>query len=163
MSGDLPHYGLKRAHRFTDFLYWNLLMAVPLVTAAIGIGLRSSVALFIYVVVIVLCLVLIYRHFCTHCPHYHAGRRVVRCMFFWGMPKLFPSKEGPLSGRDKLITAAAAAILIVFPINWLADDIGLLVIYLMTLTVFGLTIRRHECGRCIYSDCPLNAAAGGGE
>ena len=158
MADIVPQDTLKGHYRFSDFLYWNLVLSVPLVTAVVGIGASSGWALVAYLVVAVACLVLILRHFCTHCPHYHAGKRTVRCLFFWGMPKLFRSEPGPLHRKDKLITAAAAAVMVVFPFNWLIDDIGLLVIYVLAWAVFALSIRRNECGRCIYSGCPFNAA-----
>ena len=157
MTDQDPQDELNTKHRFSDFLYWNLVLSVPVVTAVFGIGVRSGWALVAYILLVVVCLVLILRHFCTHCPHYHAGERTVRCLFFWGMPKFFRSESGPLTGKDKLITVTATAVLVLFPFNWLVDNIGMLVIYVLAWIVFALSIRRHECGRCVYSGCPFNA------
>jgi hypothetical protein len=38
---------------------------------------------------------------------------------------------------------------------------GLLVIYLLSMGVLGLTLRRYECKRCVYFQCPSNCVPEG--
>lgn len=87
---------LKTDHKFLDYLYWNLVAAVPFVTAGIAI-LKNSVAwLFCYIIVCIFLIVVIYRFYCTHCPYYIQSINTTKCMFFWGIPKYFKSQPGPL-------------------------------------------------------------------
>jgi len=89
--------GLKKQHRFVDFLYWNMVVALPIITACIGIFKGSLAWMFIYIIICILLVAVIYRFYCTHCPHYVQAVKTTRCMFFWGMPKFFNSRPGPLN------------------------------------------------------------------
>ena len=147
---------LKTKHKFSDYLYWNLLVSVPIITACVAIF-RFSVALLILYIIVCICLmIVVYRFFCTHCPHYTQSANKTKCMFFWGIPKYFSSRPGPLNFFEKAISLIAAIIIILLPLYWLILQPGLLAIYFLSLAVFGTTIKRNECRRCIYFNCPSN-------
>jgi len=147
---------LKRQHKFIDHLYWNLVLAVPILTACMAI-LRNSIFWFVlYAIAFIVLVIVIYRFFCTHCPHYIQGAKSTKCMFFWGIPKFFKSRPEPLNLFDKAISIIAPIIMILLPLYWLIFQLDLLVIYLLSLAVLCATIRRNECGRCIYFHCPVN-------
>lgn len=150
------HAPLKERHGIGDFLYWNAMAGVPLLTAGLAIYHFSRGWLTLYIVTAVAMLGLIYRFYCTHCPHYTRKGKTTRCMFFWGMPKFFARRPGPLTGVDKAVTLAASAALFLFPINWLMAQPGLLTIYLLSFGILAATMVRHECHRCVYFDCPAN-------
>jgi hypothetical protein len=82
-------------------------------------------------------------------------------MFFWGIAKYFKARPSPLNLFEKGISLIAPLILIFFPIYWMRLYPDLLVIYLLSLAVFGMTIRRNECKRCIYFECPANSVTEG--
>jgi hypothetical protein len=148
---------LKTKHRFSDCLYWNLFALIPIFTAAYAIGQESGFWLAIYIVVLLgLFLGVEYRYFCTHCPHYQRQGKLTTCMFMWGVPKFFKARQGPLSTRDKMVIIVAFAVAVIFPLPWLAAVPALMVLYLLSVTVFFVSMRRSECVRCIYFDCPLN-------
>jgi len=147
---------LKRQHSFNDFLYYNLVFAVPIITACIGIFKTSLVWMIFYIIVCIGLVAMIYRFYCTHCPHYVQGGKTTKCMFFWGMPKYFDSRPGPLNLLEKTVFFAASIILVLFPVYWLILQPDLLAIYVLTLIVLVATIRRNECRRCIYFHCPVN-------
>ncbi|OQY03839.1 MAG: hypothetical protein B6I22_10720 [Desulfobacteraceae bacterium 4572_123] len=151
-----PEIQLKKQHKFHDYLYWNLVASVPIITACITMF-KVSIALFgSYIALLVFMIIIIYRFFCSHCPHYINSEKVVKCMFIWGIPKYFKARPGPLNLFEKGISLIAPIVLIFFPIYWIRLYPDLLVIYLLSLAVFGMTIRRNECVRCIYFDCPAN-------
>ena len=147
---------LKMHHKFSDYVYWNLLVSVPIITACIAILKNSIVLLILYIIVCICLMIVVYRFFCTHCPHYTQSANKTKCMFFWGMPKYFNPRPGPLNLFEKAISLIAPIIMILLPFYWLILQPGLLVIYFLSLAVFGATIRRNECGRCIYFHCPAN-------
>ncbi len=147
---------LKEHHQFQDFLYWNAVAAVPIVTACIAIFRISIVFLFVYILICVAAVFMVYKFYCTHCPHYMYGGNSTKCMFFWGVPKIFPSRPGPLNFLDKSVLIAAPAIFILFPIYWLIKAPGLLVIFILSLAILFATVRRYECRRCVYFECPSN-------
>jgi len=147
---------LKEKHTFSDFLYWTLVLAVPLVAAAVAMF-RASVVWFIaYLIVGAGLITVVMRVFCSHCPHYTTGGRTLRCMFFWGVPKLFRERPGPLAWWEKALTLAAAAVLLLLPVPGLLEQPALLTLYVLSLGVFLLSVRRHECVRCSYTHCPSN-------
>ena len=147
---------LKAHHSFLDYLYWNLFVAVPIVTACVAIIKHSVIWLIVYIIACILLVGLIYRFCCTHCPHYIDGGKTVNCMFFRALPKFFDSRPGPLSFFEKTVTIMTPILIILLPFYWLRLHIGLLVIYLLSFAVLILTIRRNECGRCIHLHCPAN-------
>jgi len=147
---------LKEHHRITDWIYWNLFAALPALIAGIAVA-RVSIAGLIFLIVAAAGLVgLIYRFFCIHCPHYTRDEKRLHCMFFWGVPKLFNADPDPLSGMEKLIAWGAPVILVLLPLYWLISQPALLMIYLLSVGIFLATVRRTECGRCVYRNCPAN-------
>ena len=147
---------LKTHHRFLDYLYWNLLAAIPIITACVAILEHSVIWLIVYIIICISLIALIYRFYCTHCPHYVQSTNTTKCMFFWGIPKFFESRPGPLSFFEKALSLISPILLILLPLYWLSLEPGLLVIYSLSLAALVLTIRRNECGRCIHFQCPAN-------
>ena len=147
---------LKTRHTFLDFLYWSLMVSVPFIAACVAIVEKSRVWLIIYIIACVSLVMVIYRFYCIHCPHYHQSGKTLKCMFFWWMPKFLKAKSGPLSLLEKTVSITALLIILILPIYWLLLRPGLLVIYLLSIGVLGLTLRRYECKRCVYFQCPSN-------
>lgn len=149
----------RTQHTFSDVLYWDLTASVPFVTALIALYRESVAWMILYLLIAIGCLVLVLRFFCSHCPQYTTGSKTLRCMFFWRLPKIFPEDTGPLSLTHKVLAFAAAIVLVLFPVIALLRQIPLLVIYVLSISVFLITVRRYECVRCDYTDCPANRAS----
>lgn len=149
-------FRLKTRHKFLDFLYWNLVLSVPFITACIAVLRHSALWLTLYIIACILLVLVLYRFFCIHCPHYIQSGKTVTCMFYWGMPKLFKAAPGPLSILEKIVSLLTLFILILLPLYWLLQAPGLLVIYFLSVGVVATTIRRYECSRCVYTQCPSN-------
>ncbi len=152
-----PFSELRQSYGFVDYLYYTATGLVPLLTGAVAIYPRSKLGLVLYGVVVLAGVAAILYFFCAHCAHYRKPDRTLRCIFFWGMPKFIAPRPGPLSWLEKLATGGAALVILIFPFAWLAEDPGLLLIYLLSLAVFLATVRRCECHRCIFFACPANA------
>ncbi len=152
-----PKSRLKAHHLFTDYIYWILVASVPIITASVAICKNSLVWLMLYLAVLILFAVILLRFYCTHCPHYIRGEKVIRCMFFWGVPKYFKQRPGPLKVYEKAVTIIATVIVALLPIYWLIERPEFLIIYIFSIAVLVMTIRRYECCRCIYFDCPSNS------
>lgn len=150
---------LKHHYNFSDFLYYIMLLAIPVVTAVVAVLEQSGVgAVIVFLLVAGACIPIMLRFFCTHCPHYCRDEKHLKCIFFWGLPKFFEPRPGPLSIMEKTLSVTSPALLLLYPVYWLFQTPGLLIIYLLSVIVFGATVRRNECPRCIYSDCPANIA-----
>jgi hypothetical protein len=149
---------LRKAYRFGDYLYYTAAGMVPLLTGAVAIYPRSALGLIFYGVIVAAGAIAMLYFFCVHCPHYQKTGRTLKCIFFWGLPKLFAPRPAPLNRVEKAAAFGIVAGVLFFPLSWLAEDPGLLAIYLLSAAVFGLTIRRCECRRCTFFDCPANAA-----
>jgi len=132
---------LKTQHNFGDFLYWNLVVSVPFITACMAIARESILWLICYIITCILLVMVIYKFYCTHCPHYIQSPKNTKCMFFWGIPKFF--KE---------------FVIVLLPLYYLLLQPGFLVIYFLSVMVLCTTLRRYECKRCVYFQCPVNCA-----
>lgn len=149
---------LRQQYTFFDFLFYTGLLAVPIITAALAIGRHSLWGLLAFAALAVGAVGLVLKLFCSRCPHYTRNTKLLRCIFFWNLPKFFPPRPGRLDAIDKVAIWAAPAVLLCFPLIWLYREPGLLVVYGLSLAVFLAAVRRHECHRCIYAACPLNKA-----
>ncbi|BBO72724.1 hypothetical protein DSCW_01410 [Desulfosarcina widdelii] len=147
---------LRERYDFFDFLFYTCLLAVPLLTAAVGIARNTLGGLLVYILLIVVAVILVLKFFCSRCPHYAREDKLLRCIFFWDLPKFFAARPGELDTRDRIVTWAAPAALLAFPLIWLIHEPDLLAIFLLSLAGFAATVRRHECHRCIYFACPIN-------
>lgn len=147
---------LKEKHSLVDYIYWTLVLAVPLITAAMAMYRKSLIWLIVYLLVAAGIVLLVMRVFCSHCPHYITGTKTLRCMFFWGFPKVFKERPGPLKLWEKGVTVAGAVVLLLLPAPGLLAEPALLTVYILSLVVFLLSVRRYECGRCTYAECPSN-------
>ncbi len=148
----------RERHDFSDFLYWTMMLFVPVVIGLLAIY-RHSVGWFVgYIAALVAMTVVLLRFFCTHCPHYLRQEKKLNCMFFWWTPKYFAPRPGPYDLGEKAATYAAIAVMVGFPLYWLLHEPGLLIAYILSYTVFGLSVRRNECWRCIHKECPFNSA-----
>jgi hypothetical protein len=147
---------LRQRYSFWDFLYYTCLLAVPVLTAALAIGRQSLWWLGAFAALAVAAVGLVLRYYCTRCPHYTRADKRLRCMFFWNLPKIFPARPGELDHRDRLVAWLSPVIVLAFPLYWLLQEAGLLVVYGLSLVGFAATVRRHECHRCIYFGCPMN-------
>jgi hypothetical protein len=150
---------LRERYTFFDFLFYTCLLAVPLLTAAVGIARNTLGGLLVYILLILAAVVLVLKFFCSRCPHYTRKDKLLRCIFFWNMPKLFSPRPGELDTRDRIVTWAAPAVLLAFPLIWMIHEPDLLAIFLLSMGGFAAAVRRHECHRCMYFACPLNRAS----
>lgn len=149
---------LKYRFKFTDFLFYIAALAVPVITALTGLFEYSTVGAVIFLLAAAASVPVMLRFFCTHCPHYCRDEKTLNCLFFRGIPKFFTPRPGTLSLRDKVLSFAVPALIFIFPVYRLIRSPGLFTIYILSLAVFGASIRRNECPRCIYTECPVNIA-----
>lgn len=149
---------LKYRYSFSDFLFYTASLAVPVVTAVTAILDQSVAAAVVFVLLAAAGVVVMLRFFCTRCPHYCREKNTLKCIFFWGLPKFFSPRPGPLGFKDKFLSFACPALVFLYPVYWLWRQPGLLIIYLLSAGVFAASVRRNECPRCIYDECPANIA-----
>ena len=115
---------LKTRYNFSDFLFYICLLSVPFVTSVFSI-LKNSVwwtIAFIGLAIGVTALIL--RFYCTRCPHYTREGKILKCIFFWGLPKFFNKRPGKLDLVDKVVTFSATVVLLIFPLYWLWMEPG---------------------------------------
>lgn len=155
---DTQPTSLKNRHRFQDYLYWNLMLAVPVIAACAAILRQSTTGFVFYLLLAAGAVAVIYRYFCTRCPHYTRSDGTLKCMFFWGVPRLAEARPGPLTTADKALTGLATAAVLLFPVPWLIEAPALFVIFLLSTVAFAVTMRRIECRRCVHLECPGNCA-----
>jgi hypothetical protein len=147
---------LRTRYQFRDFLFYTALFAVPPVTALLAISRASAGWLLVYLAVCLAMVAVILKFFCTRCPHYTRGNGKLKCVFFWGLPKFFAPRPGALNTRDKAAAFIAPAVIVLFPLYWLLQQPGLLVIYILSASVAAAALQRMECDRCVYFECPAN-------
>ena len=147
---------LKTRHSFGDYIYWTLFFAIHFIAGLAAISRHSIPWLIFYVVVGIATVFAILKFYCSHCPHYMKSEKSLKCMFSWGIPKIFEARPGPLSPPEKAVSIISAIIWLLFPVYWLVLEPSLLIIYVLSLLVFVLTVKKTECTRCVYFHCPVN-------
>ena len=148
---------LKTDFTFSDFLAWSLLALVPVLTAVYAISRVSIAWTVIYLIVLAVCFAgIVYRFFCTHCPHYKNSGRTTKCIFLWGVPAYFEPRPGPLGFFDKFMVFLGFLIAVAFPVYWLTASLLLLLIYAISWIAIAGFLYKYECIRCIHRDCPMN-------
>jgi hypothetical protein len=156
----MSEHPLKTRHRLHDCVYWYLLLAIPFIAACMAISESSTVWMIVYILFSVFVLgIVVFKFFCTHCPHYLQSEKTVNCMFIRWVPKYFQPKPGPYSFLEQTIVAVGLLVWVAFPVYWLYFHHGLLAIYVVSLVVLVATMKRYECGRCIHFHCPANSVA----
>jgi hypothetical protein len=151
-----PRNVLKTRYRFSDFLFYMCLLSVPFIAAVLAIVKNSVWWTIVFIALVAGITAVILRFYCTRCPHYTRDEKNLKCIFFWGLPKLFNKRPGRLSVSDKAITIGATIALLLFPLYWLLMAPGLLIVYISSTFGLGAAIYRNECDRCIYFECPAN-------
>lgn len=152
----LSDHRLKTTYSFKDFLFYITLTIVPLLTACLAIARHSVEWAVLYILLAVCMFALVLRFYCTRCPHYTRGGGHLKCLFVWGLPKMFAPRPGELTKLDLAVAFGAFGAVTVFPIYWLLMEPGMLVIYALSLGGLMAAVRRNECERCIYFECPAN-------
>ena len=153
---DESRKSLKTAYRLGDFLFYTCLLAVPVVTAVAAILRHSALWAIVFVLFCVGVVVLLLKFFCTRCPHYTRQGGTLKCIFFWGFPKLFAPRGGSYSNLDLAVTGLATVAFVLFPVWWLIREPILFVVYALSMAGFGAAIYRNECEQCIHLECPVN-------
>lgn len=103
-------------------------------------------------------LIIEYKFFCSHCPHYINSDSVTKCMFLLGIPKIFSPKPGPFSSFEKVMTLIGFAIMFGFPLYWLIKIQLMFFLYCLSGGIFIMTMYKYECVYYIYFHCPANRA-----
>jgi hypothetical protein len=57
---------------------------------------------------------------------------------------------------EKLLSVTGPTLVLLYPVYWVLQEPGLFIIYLLSVIIFVASMRRNECHRCIYTDCPAN-------
>ena len=147
---------LKKEYRFKDFLFYTALLTIPLLTAMMAVARHSRQWVVFYILFAIAMLALVLKFYCTRCPHYTRKGNTVKCLFIWGLPKWFAPRSGSLTKMDISVAWGAFILLVAFPIYWLILEPGLLIVYGLSFGTLVAAVRRSECERCIYFECPAN-------
>ena len=157
-------HSVKERHSLFDFLYWNVFALIPLLSACFAIVRHSTTWLIVYIIIFVIQFVIFeYRFFFTHCPHYCSDSKNIQCMLLWGIPKFFKKRPYALSTLDIAMLIAGFLIVIFFPLYWLIKSWQLCIVYFLSWYLLAMTLKRYECVRCIYFDCPANSVTESGK
>ena len=108
---------LNTKYTSLDYIYWNLFAAIPLITAFMAIFKSSLTWALVYILVFLAQFLIVeYRFFCSHCPHYCQDGHTTKCLFIRGVPKYFKARPFPLTILDKLMMILGFLVILLFPI-----------------------------------------------
>jgi len=148
---------LRTTHKPSDFLWFLLLGGIPYLIGAIAIGSYSIPWMLGYLAFSLPFAASEIRFLCSHCPYYTQQKgRTVHCKAMWGPTKWAKARPGPLSSFEKAMLYLFFLLAFAFPMCWLVLRPELLVLYLITIINMAWTLRRYECPRCMFFNCPFN-------
>jgi hypothetical protein len=150
--------GLVLRYSFADFVYFKLLISVPFVTALIAILQNASSYWWAagYLGVIGWHVNITYRIFCTKCPHYDLSEGKTQCLMIWNVPKFYKARPGRPSTFVSAFIIADILLVTAYPLYWLWMDWRFFTVYLLSWSVFIVSLVKNECSRCIWFDCAKN-------
>jgi hypothetical protein len=90
---------------------------------------------------------------CPHCAYYKLGEGTFSCFIWWGVPKLWKSREGPERGWVKNYAMLGVFVLTFFPVYWLWQSKVLLLVYFLGIAGLLMSIVLNECSRCLHFKC----------
>ena len=99
------------------------------------------------------------RVLCSHCPHYNDSSYFLKCRGNFGVPKLWKYRPGPMNSMERIIMISGFIVIWSYPAIFISlmGKWILLVIYLMSVILFFILLRKLHCKSCINFTCPLNA------
>lgn len=140
-----------------DFLYWLMFILLILLIGSVAIIRHSFWWFLVYLLVITGGVGgLWYQFICPGCPYYKQNMGSCKCMFIWGLPRFYSSKNRPYKLYELILGYIGIGLVFIYPFFWLVFQPLLLVLYVISLGLFAVTVLRYECPRCAHKDCPLN-------
>ncbi|MFX1509247.1 MAG: lysostaphin resistance A-like protein [Promethearchaeota archaeon] len=139
------------------FVFGFLVIAIPVVLGMIFAGLWLFLALWILYSIFFL-QIWENRILCSHCPHYAAEGRTLRCHANYGIYKLWTYNPAPISRSEQAQIVIGVVIMIGFPFPFLvwAQQWLMLNIALFGVIILGTILFGWLCLRCINFSCPFN-------
>lgn len=147
------HFSIK------DFLYFLFISLPPFVLGTAGIYYMNIWLLVPWIIIIIAYFMFIeIRVMCSHCPHYAESPKSLKCWANYGAPKLWKYRPGPMTANEKTIFFGGFVFVWGYPlpIFILAEQLFLLIIYLLATAGFFIILSVFMCSKCMNFACPLN-------
>jgi len=98
------------------------------------------------------------RVLCVHCAHYAKQGKSLRCWTSFGSPRLWKYRPGPMSAMEKAVFLGGLALVMAYPLVFLALGGRWLLLTFGALALIGffVTLGHRFCSRCMNFSCPLN-------
>ena len=98
------------------------------------------------------------RVMCSHCPHYAEPGNSLKCWANYGSPKLWKYRPGPMSRMETIWFYAGLIAVLGYPLLFLllGRQWFLLLMFVLTTTAAGTTLKMFLCTQCMNFACPLN-------
>ena len=145
----------------SQLLQFYLISLPSFIIGGVFLYSHNAAALYIWLLIIAsFFLVIEIRVLCSHCPHYERSFIFLNCWANYGAPKLWKYRPGPMNLLEKYILIFGFMVVWGYPLvflfllkNWLV-----FAVYLSSVALFFIILRKKNCARCINFSCPLNNA-----
>lgn len=148
------HFSLK------DWIHFLLIAIPPFLLGGAGVFHVSGWLLALWLILVVGFFGFIeIRVLCSHCPHYSEPGPSLKCWANYGSPKVWKYRPGPMTCLEKIVLFSGFAIVWGYPLLFLvfANQIFLLLVYLISTAGFFVTLKLFLCTRCMNFACPFNS------
>lgn len=153
---DIPIF-IKTKYSIKDYLYWNFLILIPFLLGSIAISRQSSKLAAAYIILAFLFFSIIQLYFPFNLGlSYPKPKNNLKPVMPCRVSKTSKKGQGRSSYFRKIILTLICLILFLFPICWLVKDLLLLVAYIISWTLFLLTLKRYGFVKCINPEYPAN-------
>jgi hypothetical protein len=153
-----PETGLLLKHEMSRFVFYKLLVLVPISAAVIALARHSEIVYlpFVYIGLCLLHAVIMFTIKCPHCAYYKMGGKIHHCFMITGVPKVYKPRPGPESKFVGIYAPIGIAVITIFPLYWLRFEWELLMVYLLSIAAIITSIGLNECSRCLNFECGHN-------
>ena len=154
--------GLLKEVPYSMFVFYKIATFVPAFAGIYAIYMFGESLGWVigYLLVFMIHVSIVYRLKCTHCSYYKNPGRSLKCMWLWGMPKIFNDRPGPESAVSKAYIPFGMAVVAFFPVYWLLNSWILLVLYFVSIAVLVSALFLFTCSKCTFFDCAHNRVSG---
>jgi len=143
---------------YTLFIYYKLATFVPAVIGLYAIFHYSGSLGWTggYLLVFFTHASAVFKLKCTHCTYYRSPGNALKCMWLWGVPKIFTYNPKPESAINKVYIPVSVSVVAFFPVYWLLNSLVFLSLYFASLAVLVLSLVLFACSKCTYFKCRFN-------
>jgi hypothetical protein len=142
---------------FGEKLYAQFTFNAGVIVASYGLFLESTILGIAYLLYSYIGILLVIRYtICPRCPHLCISNDCVQMHSSIMKMIVSPRRHGPLNVYEKILFFMVLYGIFILPINWIASNTVILLLFLLLYGGHLLGLQIHFCSNCQHKSCIQN-------